>query len=258
MSLPFFDVLAAAFPHSRIDIIAKETIQEVFLHHPDIHAIHPFSKKQYHGIWGLSRYGRLLKSLGPYDVFMTLAPSFSSAFMGYSTGCGLRVGYTHEARSWLFTHSFSEPHGIHRTYAFCHLLHVWLEKLRESGQPLPFELAPREEAPVQAIRFPFSAREQQTVFLPKTSESEVYIVFNVNSEAQSRRLPFDTWIELGNRLLDESNPTQKISVCRRAGRRTSCAAGDTRDSPSGFDPELCRKNIVSANSPCYCAMLTWW
>ncbi len=51
MSLPFFDALAAAFPQNRIDIIAKETIREVFLHYPAIHTIHPFSKNTFTGLW---------------------------------------------------------------------------------------------------------------------------------------------------------------------------------------------------------------
>lgn len=210
MSLPFFDVLAAAFPRSRIDIIAKNTIQDVFLHHPAIRTIHEFSKTQHHGLWGLYQYGRRLRSPVPYDLFITLSPSFSSAFIGYSAGCRFRIGYRHEARSWMFTHSFAEPQGIHRTHAFCELLRVWLERLRDSRQPVPFEFCPIADTPVQAIRFPFSAQEQQTPFLPKTAASDVYIVFNVNSEAQSRRLPPAKWIELGNRLLDDQSQHRNL------------------------------------------------
>lgn len=208
MSLPFFDVAAAAFPDSRIDIIAKETIQDVFLHHPAIRTIHGFSKKQHHGVWGLYQYGKHVGSLRPYELFITLAPSFSSAFIGYSVGCRFRIGYKYEMRSWMLTHSFSEPQGIHRTHAFCHLLHLWLQTLPESRPPLPS---------VQVIRFPFSAQEQQSAFLPKTDESEVFIVFNVNSEAQSRRLPLEKWIELGNRLLNEQPQQRRLVFVGASG-----------------------------------------
>lgn len=210
MSLPFFDVLAAAFPQNRIDIIAKETIREVFLHHPAIHTIHPFSKQHVHGIAGLYRYGKYVSSLGPYDAFITLAPSFSSALIGYSTGCRFRIGYRHEGRSWMFTHSFPEPHGIHRTYVFCNLLRLWLERLRETPDSLPSPVSQFSKGQVHAILFPFSAQEQQTVFLRKHDDSEVFIVFNVNSEAQSRRLPLEKWIELGNRLLDDQTRRRKL------------------------------------------------
>lgn len=210
MSLPFFDVLAAAFPHNRIDIIAKNTVQDVFRHHPAIHTIHSFSKKQVHGVLGLYRYGKRLKSREAYDLFITLSPSFSSAFIGYSAGCRFRIGYRHEARSWMFTHSFSEPQGIHRTYAFCDLLRLWLEQLREIPNSMPFPVPQFSNVQVQEIHFPFSAQEQQTVFLPKTSDSQVFIVFNVNSEAQSRRLPLEKWIELGNRLLDDQTQRRTL------------------------------------------------
>ncbi|GAK59774.1 hypothetical protein U27_06759 [Candidatus Vecturithrix granuli] len=210
MSLPFFDVLIAAFPHSRIDIIAKNTIQDVFLHHPAIHTIHSFSKKQVHGVLGLYRYGKHVRTLGVYDLFITLAPSFSSAFIGYSAGCRFRIGYRREARSWMLTHSFSEPQGIHRTHVFCDLLRLWLEQLREIPNSLPFPVPQFPNVQVQTIRFPFSAQEQQTIFLPKTADSEMSIVFNVNSEAQSRRLPLEKWIELGNRLLEDQTRRRKL------------------------------------------------
>lgn len=110
----------------------------------------------------------------------------------------------------MFTHSFSEPQGIHRTHVFCNLLRLWLERLREIPTSLPFPVPQFPNGQVQGIRFPFSAQEQQTVFLSKTTDSETFIVFNVNSEAQSRRLPLEKWIELGNRLLDDQPRRRKL------------------------------------------------
>jgi ADP-heptose:LPS heptosyltransferase len=56
---------------------------------------------------------------------------------------------------------------------------------------------------VNTLAFPFSAEEQQTRLLEK-QPGRTYIVFSVNSEAASRRLAPEKWIELGNRLLHDS------------------------------------------------------
>jgi len=80
MSLPFFDTLSICFPQSQVDLLAKESIQDIFRNHPVVRTIHPFSKDRVKGSWGLFRYSKALqKQYGPYDVFITLPPSFSSA-----------------------------------------------------------------------------------------------------------------------------------------------------------------------------------
>jgi len=186
MSLPFFTTLRQLVPASVVDIIAKTSVQEVFQHHPAIRTIHPFAKAQVNGWWGLCRYGQTLRQSGPYNVFITLPTSFSAALIGRGVGSRIRIGYPAEARAWLLTHRPHPPQGIHRAYVYRHLLTAL------SPQPLPDS--------IDSLRFPFSDAERQTTLLPR-SDPGTYIVFNVNAEAQSRRLPLAKWIALGQRLL---------------------------------------------------------
>jgi len=83
MSLPFFDTLQICFPQSWVDIIAKESIQAIFRHHPIVHTIHSFSKSQVKGLPGLFKYGRSLRKYGPYDLFITFTALILISIDGY-------------------------------------------------------------------------------------------------------------------------------------------------------------------------------
>jgi len=208
MSLPFFDAIEQYFPQSVIDIVAKETIKDLFLHHPAIHATHSFSKSHIRGLRGLLRYGQRLRQPQRSEMFFTLAPSFSSALMGYGTGSPIRIGYRGGGRSVLLTHSWPVPVGIHRVHLYCDLLrcfyHQWQQKGNVSS-PVPSS----ETRKPQSIIFPFSEAEQRTPAFSRQPHTQ-YLVFNVNSEAQSRRLPHEKWIELANRLLADASQRRKI------------------------------------------------
>ncbi|PIE34630.1 lipopolysaccharide heptosyltransferase II [candidate division KSB3 bacterium] len=195
MSLPFFDMLGQYFPHSTIDIIAKETITAVFENHPAIRTIYHFSKSHVRGFWSLFQYGRGLKDRR-YDLFITLAPSFSSALIGYGTDSPIRVGYSGDGRSLLLTHTLPAPQNVHRVQAYCDLLGV-------------LNSQPGNQVKIPDVVFPFSEKEQGTSGFSKQAHTQ-YIVFNVNSEAQSRRLPLKTWIELADRLLADTSQKRKI------------------------------------------------
>ncbi len=209
MSLPFFDALHTHIPQGLVDIIAKEQIQDVFFSHPGIRRIHRFSKSTTRGLSGLFRYGRALKYDTPYDAYITLAPSFSSALMGYGAGSVYRVGYAGEGRSFLLTHRLSLEPDTHRVYSYYRLLqHFYTYWQQNSGQ---IALPDIPEAYPQTVRFPFSANERQSRFLQK-DEGKRYIVCNVNSEAPSRRLPLETWRALGRKLLQEHDNVYLIFI----------------------------------------------
>jgi len=201
LSLLFFDTLQKCFPRSIVDIIVKDSsIQKVFLHHLGIHAIHPFSKSRVKGLHGLFRYGKSLREYGPYDIFITLPNSFSSALIGYGTKSRIRAGYKEDGRNLLLTHKFTRKKGIHRAHSYLYLLQELCKSFHKTGSPLyqNIELPPVES--VKKVLFHFSKEEQQTSLLVKQKNFR-YVVFNVNSEASSRRLPSEKWVGLGNRLL---------------------------------------------------------
>ncbi len=209
MSLLFFETLSRLLPHSQIDVIAKSAIQDVFLHHPAIHAIYPFSKAQTRGLWQLFRFGRTLRRQTRYDAFVTLAPSFSSAVIGIGSGAPARIGYAGEGRSLLLTQAVQREAGIHRATSYIRLA----ERLADAGLP-PQEI-------VKIVRngwFYFSQDEQRRVMLP-TAPDVRHIVLNVNSEASSRRLPLETWITLGKRLLQETAPRYRLVFVGAASER---------------------------------------
>ena len=208
MSLPFFDALRLAVPDGRVDIIAKDAIHDIFLHHPAISTIHPFSKARTAGLWQLFRYGRELRRKTAYDVFVTLAPSFSSAVIGVGAGCRVRIGYAGQGRSLLLTHSLRPVPGTHRVEAYCRLLKCFA----------PLNSSDRNSTAEKNMRLFFSQGEQQTRMLPLAPETR-QIVFNVNSEAQSRRLPLETWIALGKKILaDAPQPTTLVFIGTSAER----------------------------------------
>jgi heptosyltransferase-2 len=214
MSLPFFDTLSICFPQRQVDLLAKDSIQDIFRYHPVVRTIHPFSKDRVKGLWGLFQYGKALqKQQGPYDVFITLPPSFSSALIGYGVGSPIRVGFRAEGRKLLLTHSFPKRRGIHLVHAYRYLLKDLQEYLKNSWQ---VSIPPDES--VKWITFPFSEEERRTSFLPKQPHWK-YVVFNVNSEAQSRRLPREKWIALGNRLLKHESQPVKLVFTGTPGER---------------------------------------
>jgi len=199
MSLLFFEALSRLLPQSRIDVIAKRSIQDVFLHHPAIHAIIPFSKADTRGLWQLFRFGRHLRKQLRYDAFVTLAPSFSSAVIGLGSGAPVRLGYAGEGRSLLLTQAVPRESGIHRVVSYVRLA----EHLANA------KFSPQELANIiENGWFHFSQLEQQTM-LPPVQDVRT-IVFNVNSEASSRRLPLETWSALGKKLLQASAPRYQL------------------------------------------------
>lgn len=200
MSLPFFDALHLSLPDSRVDIIAKDSIRDIFLNHPAISTIHSFSKARTKGLRRLFQYGRALRRETAFDVFITLAPSFSSSLMGLGTGCRARIGYAGDGRSLLLTHSPSIVPGMHRVEAYCRLL---------KHLSLPHLALPNIE---KTIRIHFSQGEQRARVLPLAPGTR-QIVLNVNSEAQSRRLPLEKWITLGQKILaDKQRPVTLIFI----------------------------------------------
>lgn len=208
MSLPFFDVWQACFPDSPVDIIAKESVQEIFFHHPAIRRIHPFSKARIRGWRGLLGYGKSLqREFGPYDLFLTLPCSISSALIGQGVGSRFRVGFA-EAPRWLLTHRLRRRTDIHRAYAYAYLLYDFLESMRhEQNFPAPVILPAIES--LKKITLHFSAEERRAAFFDRR-EQQQYVVFNVNSEAQSRRLESAKWVELGQRLLSYNSSNIRL------------------------------------------------
>ncbi|HMT96016.1 MAG TPA: glycosyltransferase family 9 protein [Ferruginibacter sp.] len=173
MATSFVKAVQHQFAGSGVDVIAKKGMDQLLDYFPAHHEKYVFDKTQYPGISGARKFGRQISNKKTYDIFFCLPDSFSSALMAKATKAKKVVGFKKEMRSFLLTHSFQKPKGLHRVEEYLYLL----EQFCNIKIPVPpVELNHREK------------------------EKKNYIVVNINSEAQSRRLPKEKAVSLLNHL----------------------------------------------------------
>jgi len=178
MSTAFVRALLQAIPGATIDVIVKKGIDGVVDYIPGIRHKYVFDKQEYPGLKGAWRFGKMVGEKERPDIMYCLPESFSSAVMAKATGAKKRLGYRKELRSLLLTATLAKNENLHR-------VDQYLELLKLQHIPIP-------EAPA--------------VFLQ--SRSEVMpnrIIINVNSEAESRRLPVQKAIPVVNLLRQSTN-----------------------------------------------------
>ena len=212
MSLPFIESLTVHWPEVSLDIIASPGVADVFRHHCAVSRVHLFEKKKARGMGGMLKFGRQIGNQRTYAAFITLAPSFSSALVGWAACRRQRIGYRGEWRRLLLSDAITAPDGVHRVQSYCHLL-----RCLPRGDALLSDV--RQIPPV---RFPFSADEQNTTICARL-ENTIDIVFNINSQAPSRRLPLATWKALGNRLLADQQVQRRIIFVGTASEQPGVA-----------------------------------
>ena len=169
MAYPFLDSLRRAYPAANITIIAKQGLESLVPYLGHFNKIIPFSKKEFPGLKGVYRFGKSLQKATTYDLFISLPDSFSAAVMGYATGARHRVGYRKELRQWMLTHPTNfPPAGTHRSEVYRNLLLYYCPTAQISKVDF-LEI----EAPEKVFPLPVGK----------------HLIFNVNSNADSRRLP---------------------------------------------------------------------
>ena len=178
MSLAFLEALKQEFPDADIQVIVKEGLQPILAGRSGILPPIGFSKRQYPGLKGIRSFCRTRLAEGSYDLFFALPDSFSSAWMGLMSGSRIRVGYRKDGRGLLLTHGYAKKAHQHRVLQYLDLLSLFLQR----------PVAPK--MPLLPSRFtgPFE-----------------YIVFNTNSEADSRRLSVDTARKIATELLHRTD-----------------------------------------------------
>lgn len=162
MSTSFVKAVKDTFPHASVDLIAKKGIDFLLDYFPGHHQHFLFDKKNYNGLKGVYRFGKEIGRQKKYDIFFCLPNSFSSAVMGWSSGATIRVGYKKELRSWMLTHSCQKKEGSHRVEEYIDLLRQF------TGKEI--------EAPAVTLNAP-------------VIKKGISVIVNINSEADSRRLP---------------------------------------------------------------------
>ncbi|HMP91263.1 MAG TPA: glycosyltransferase family 9 protein [Phnomibacter sp.] len=176
MSAAFMECLRQTYPTAQVDVIVKRGLEEIASRFSGISYVYVFDKKLHPGLRGAMRFGWDIGFKTKYDLAFALPNSFSSAAMLWRTGAQQRIGYSHELRDIFLTHAFKKPAAnlpLHRAQHYVQLL----EKF--SDQRL----------------------NQLKVHLgePRTARQDRILV-NVNSEAESRRLPVEKAVAIINLL----------------------------------------------------------
>ncbi len=172
MSVAFMQELEDAFPDAEISVIVKDGLQSLLPYFPKITNHFIFSKKEYKGLKGAYRFGKIIAAKERFDVFFCLPDSLSAALMGFAAGAKKRIGYKKELRNILLTKSFSKRKNLHRVEEYVDLLCLFLNK---------------KTTPV-------------SVRLTAAGTVSRQVIVNINSEASSRRLPPEKAISLINTL----------------------------------------------------------
>lgn len=185
MAYPFLDSLRHTYPKARITIIAKKGLESLVPYLGDFTQIIPFSKTVFPGLRGVFRFGKKLKKDRSYDLFICLPDSFSAAVMGYATGANHRIGYRKELRQWMLTHPTNFPPTVtHRSEVYRNLL-------------MHYNPATK----IKKVNF-LQIKAPEKVFQLPVGKN---LVFNVNSNADSRRLPIFKAIEFINHWIETTD-----------------------------------------------------
>jgi len=191
MSTAFLEVLRQSHPNARIDAIIRNELMDLAPFLPGLDRVYPFDKRADRGLMGLARFGRKIARQHTYDSFFCLPDSFSSAFMGYFAGASSRTGYAGEGRRWLLTHAVKRNRQLHRADTYLSLL----------AENNTFNTLPRlnvENIPPGQLKI-----------------DQPYIVLNINSEAQSRRIP----AALAISLIAEAQRQMKMRIVLTGSRK---------------------------------------
>jgi heptosyltransferase II len=210
MAVGFLEQLQQQFPLAAISVIAKQGIHQLLPFYPTTQHQFIFDKTKYRGIAGAWRFGREIQKQERFDLFFCLPDSFSSAVIGWASGAQKRIGYKKELRSFLFTHAYNKPSGLHRVDAYKALLEKYTGYKTSAA----------------------------TIRLHHVFTKEEYIIVNINSEASSRRLTEQKAVEL-LMLLGQTVQTKTILI--GAPKETPFVDGVLKKLPYGHIESLAGK-----------------
>jgi lipopolysaccharide heptosyltransferase II len=178
MSTAFVQAVKEQFPHATIDLVAKKGIDFLLDYFPEHGQRYIFSKEEYPGMMGARKFGLQVKAQKKYDIFFCLPDSFSSAIMGNATGATRKVGFKKELRAVFLTHAYQKQKNLHRVQEYIDLLQQFTKK---------------------AILTP------DVHLRSGVAEKKHTLVININSEAESRRLPAAKAISIINAVRNKTD-----------------------------------------------------
>lgn len=176
MSTAFIAAVKQLYPDATVDVIIKKELSGIAQLIPGLNHIHSFSKQDFPGLQGAYRFGKNLRSQH-YDLFFSLPDSISAATMGWATGAKKRVGFGKEGGFLLLTKVCAKPANAHRVDEY---------------------LAMLEQFTGTAI----TNRQVKLNAGDLGAKNNKRILINLNSEAESRRMPLNKGIILVNSLIN--------------------------------------------------------
>ena len=192
MSSAFVNACAEHYAGSRIDVIVKKIHSPLMGLFDGIGEIYSFDPGISRSMVPWIRFSRSIADRKKYDRFFCLPDSFSSALGAFLTRSRHRIGYAHEWRSLLLTHSYPKPLSVHRAREYRHLLDVY---------------AGNDGLADPVVRLNASALGRVKTGLAMADAARPVILFNPNSEAQSRRIPLQKAVAIADSLLQEFDGT---------------------------------------------------
>lgn len=163
ISTAFVKAVRETYPSAGLDLVTKKGLEFLLDYFPVHSQKFVFDKKEFPGPAGAWRYGKMLGRRKKYDLFFCLPDSLSSAIMARASTASNRIGYKKESRSFLLTHAYQKIKAAHRVKEYLNLLQQYTQKKEDNY------------VDVELCHQP----------IPRTNS----LVININSEADSRRLP---------------------------------------------------------------------
>ena len=177
MATSFLRALKVQFPQSTVDVIIEKNVLDLKAFMPDINDCIPFSKKEYPGVLGKYKFGKLVKARKKYDLYFCLPSSFSSAMIGFFIGAKIRVGHNTEMRGLFLTHKYPLPQDFHVVDDYRNLLIQYVD------EDIQFDM-------------PFLSVEHE-IGLPLPDK---YIIVNACSGPPSRYIPIEKTVDIIHEL----------------------------------------------------------
>ncbi len=193
-STPVFAALKNQYPTSRISCLCVPRVREVLAFCPDIDELITYDEKGNHRTpWSKLAVVNQLRQK-KFDIVFLLHRSLTRAFMVYSAGIPVRVGYANSKGRNLLTHPVAvDIEHCHRSTAYAALVEGFTKASAQN--PCRLLVSPQDIEQARGL-----------LLLKGINPSRPFIVFNTGGNWDLKRWPLASWAQ----LLKEAN--QRLSV----------------------------------------------
>lgn len=144
MSLPAVEAVRVTYPHSRISVLAKPWVADLFHLSPAVNEVIVYERPGRHeGAAGLWKLTEELKAKR-FDMAVLLQNAIEAAIIALLAGIPIRAGYNTDGRGMLLTHSVKRTAEIRKVHQSLYYLEM-LKSLGIEGRDDPFLLKPGSE-----------------------------------------------------------------------------------------------------------------